>query len=237
MLKQFGLLIILLACFNLTNAQNDSLKLVKLGPGFRFADGLYLNHNQLLNNNPIPKKWIVTNLNRNDFDFFSKLINQDKVEYYDRYGLKKTIKVDELWGFCNRGSIYINTNNEFFRVQAKGSVNMNMAKEFFRVPIVGSICHFVANIDVYDYDNASAAYGYYSAPLTPSKHIEIQQFIMDFKTGKVLEYDVENLTTLLRADSTLYNEFTNLKKRKQNELKFLYLRKFNEKFPLYIPVP
>lgn len=236
MLRQFSLLIILLTCFNFVNGQNDSVKMVKFGPGFRFMDGIYLNHSQLTNNNPIPKKRIVTELNRNDFDFFSKLINQDKIEYYDSYGLRTTIKVDDLWGFCNRGSVYINTNNEFFKLLISGSVNVNATKEFFRIPVLGSICHFVANIDVYDFDNASAAYGYYSTPLTQTKHTEIQQFIMDFKTGKILEYDVENLTTLLRSDSTLYNEFTNLKKRKQNDLKFLYLRKFNEKFPLYIPV-
>ena len=60
---------------------------------------------------------------------------------------------------------------------------------------------------------------------------------MDFKSGKVLEYDVDNLKLLIRTDTALFNEFEKLKSRKQNEMKFLYLRKFNEKYPIYLPTP
>jgi hypothetical protein len=37
-------------------------------------------------------------------------------------------------------------------------------------------------------------------------------------------------------DPELYDEFNALRKKKKNQMKFLYLRKFNEKHPLYIPI-
>jgi hypothetical protein len=220
MIKTINIILITFLSVIYAYGQTDSVKLVKYGPGFRFSDGIYLDHNQLLNNNPIPKKRIVTEINRTDFDFFSKLINQNKIEYYDEFGIRRTIAVNDLWGFCNRGTIYINWGNEFCRI-----------------PVVGAICHFVANITIYDdrYYTPFYGYNYYATPAQTS-HSEIQQFIMDFKLGKVRLYDVENLTDMIRSDSLLYNEFINLKSRKQNDLKFLYLRKFNEKYPLYIPV-
>jgi hypothetical protein len=202
-------------------AQVDSAHFIKIKPGFRFNDGIYINHSQLVTNTPILKNRIITDLDRNDFDFFSKLISLDVVSYFDDYGARREVKISDLWGFCNRGSIYINWNNEFFRV-----------------PVVGSICHFVANITVYDdrYNTPFYGYNYYSVP-NQSSHSEIRQFIMDFKTGKVLEYDVDNLKLFLRSDTVLFNEFEKLKSRKQNEMKFLYLRKFNEKNPIYLPKP
>jgi len=36
-------------------------------------------------------------------------------------------------------------------------------------------------------------------------------------------------------DTSLYDEFNNLSKRKQKKMLFYYLRKFNERNPLLIP--
>ena len=38
---------------------------------------------------------------------------------------------------------------------------------------------------------------------------------------------------LLEADSALSAEFSQLKSKKKKDLKFLYVRKYNEKHPLY----
>jgi len=201
-------------------AQTDSLKLTKYTPGFRFTDGLYLSHQQLVQNSPIPLKRIVSKYNKAGFDFFDKLLIEESVTYYDEFGMRKQIDVKELWGFCRRGSVYINWGDDFNRI-----------------PVMGSICHFIATITVYEdrYYNPTYRYNSYNMPTTTSR-TEIYQFLMDFKSGQVLEYSVNNVLIILMNDAELYDEFNALSKKKKKQMKFLYLRKFNEKHPLYIPI-
>jgi hypothetical protein len=64
----------------------------------------------------------------------------------------------------------------------------------------------------------------------------MRQYIMDFSNGKVMEYDVASVELLLMKDPELHDEFVALRKKKKKQLKFLYIRKFNEKNPLYFSV-
>jgi len=63
----------------------------------------------------------------------------------------------------------------------------------------------------------------------------MKQFIMDFETGKVLDYNVQNMEIVLMRDPELYDEYMGLRSRKKKQLKFLYIRKFNERNPVYFP--
>jgi hypothetical protein len=212
----FGFLLLGYAAFS----QQDSIRLVKYTSGFRFKDGLYISHSQLLNNNPIPVKHIISKYKKTDFDFFSKLLNDEKISYFDQFGMKKEIEASELWGFCRRGSVYINWGDDFSRI-----------------PVMGTVCHFIASITVYENNYYNPSYGFstYSMPTTTTR-TEILQFMMDFESGKVVEYTEENILVFLMMDQELYDEFNALSKKKQKQMKFLYLRKFNEKHPLYVPI-
>jgi hypothetical protein len=66
---------------------------------------------------------------------------------------------------------------------------------------------------------------------------ELKQYLIDFESGKVLEFDVSNTELLLMKDDKLYEEYVQLSRKKKKELMFVYIRKFNENNPLYIPVP
>lgn len=44
---------------------------------------------------------------------------------------------------------------------------------------------------------------------------EIKQFIVDFDTGKVLDFDLENTQLLLMKDAQLYEEFVQLPRKKK----------------------
>ena len=65
---------------------------------------------------------------------------------------------------------------------------------------------------------------------------ELKQYVIDFESGKVLEFDVDNTELLLMKDSQLYDEYVQLSGKKKKDLMFVYIRKFNEKNPLYLPV-
>jgi hypothetical protein len=64
----------------------------------------------------------------------------------------------------------------------------------------------------------------------------MRQYILDFESGNLLEYEVKSLEILLMKDPELHDEYSQLRRKKKRQLKFLYLRKFNERNPLYIPV-
>ena len=62
------------------------------------------------------------------------------------------------------------------------------------------------------------------------------QYLIDFESGKIMEYDVENTELLLMKDSELYEEYVRLPPNRGKDLMFVYIRKYNEKNPLFIPV-
>ncbi len=214
--------ILLCASLNIF-AQTDSVPKIKYTPSFRFTEGLYVSHWNLATNNPIRKQSIVTKLNKNSFDFFKNLLNQNTIRYIDEFGIVNTIKTEDLWGFCKQGAIYI-----------------NLGDDFNRITIIGNICHFVARFtyetSLYpDPYNGYYNYGYYNTSATTNQ-TEIRQYLLHFNSGKVEEYNKENVLKIIKQDTTLYNEYTTLRRKKQKKLLFFYLRKYNERHPLFLSV-
>lgn len=207
-------------------SQVDSANLVKYTPDFKFKEGLFLNFEQVKSNRPIPKSRILTDVPYDDPYFFDRIMEKKKVYFYDTYGIKKEIQNSDIWGYARNGVLYIGMN-----------------EGFYRITIIGSICHFVANLTTYNsnyqyypyysYYDYYSPYSYHRPPRTTT---EMRQYIMDFSTGKVMEYDVSSVEVLLMKDPELHDEFVSLRKKKKKQLKFLYIRKFNERNPLYFPV-
>jgi len=222
----------------------DTTNMVKYTPEFRFNDGIYLNFDQLKENSPIPKAKLLTSADYNEREFYSKVFAADKIYFYDELGVRQEVAKDQIWGYSRNGVIY---------VMIQGNFN--------RITFVGSICHFVADITT-TYDNRNnyySPYGYYDpyyyspysyygyggynpygsyySPYgsTQSSRNELKQYIIDFETGKVMEFTVDNVKLLIMKDPVLYEEYVQLAKKKQKELMFVYVRRFNEKNPLYLP--
>jgi len=216
---------------------------VKYTPDFRFRDGIYLNFDQVRENNPIPKAKLLTSADYNDRDFFNKVFSSEKIYFYDEMGVRQEVEKNSIWGFSRNGVVY---------VMIQGNFN--------RITFVGNICHFVADITTYDTynNNYYSPYGYYNpyyySPYSyyggyypygsyyspygsqqSTARSEIKQYIIDFETGKVMEFTVDNVELLLMRDPAVYDEYVQLPKTKRKDLMFVYVRKFNEKNPLYIP--
>jgi hypothetical protein len=216
-------------------AQSDSTtNSVRYTPEFKFREGFYLDFDQVKNNRPVPKSRILTSIDSKSKTFFDQVTESGSIMYFDDLGNSVEIDINNVWGYCKNGILYIRIG---------GSFN--------RITIVGNICHFVANITSYSSRYNSSPYDYYSpygyypysynpygySPYyNPSyRTTELRQFILDFSTGKVMEYDTKNMEILLMPDPELYDEFSGLRSKKQQQLRFMYLRKFNERHPLYIP--
>ena len=222
----------------------DTLRteMVKYSPDFRFKDGIYLNFEQVKNNSPIPKAKLLTSVDYNDRDFFKRLLEMDKIYFYDDMGVRQEITKSNIWGYARNGVIYV-----------------QVQENFNRITFIGNICHFVADITTYDNRYYNSPYGYYDPYYSPYSgygnyyspyyspysypygqssmpRTEVKQYLIDFESGKVLEFDVDNTELLLMKDSQLYEEYVQLSGKKKKELMFVYIRKFNEKNPLFLPV-
>lgn len=221
----------------------DQAGMVKYTPDFRFRDGIYLNFDQVKSNSPIPKAKLLTSVDYNDREFFRKLLEMDKIYFYDDMGIRQEIPKNTIWGYSRNGVLYVQIQDNFNRIT-----------------FVGNICHFVADVTTYDsryynspygyYDPYYSPYGYnnYYSPYSPyspyyspyrqsnMSRNELKQYIIDFENGKVFEFDIQNTELLLMKDDKLYEEYVQLPRRKKKELMFVYIRKFNEKNPLFIPV-
>jgi hypothetical protein len=220
--------------------QEDKTGMIKYTPDFKFNDGIYLNFDQVKMNTPIPKAKLLTSVDYNDREFFKKIFEGDKVYFYDNMGIRQEIAKNNIWGYSRNGVLYI-----------------QIQETFNRITFVGNICHFVADVTSYDsrnygspyyYDPYYSPYGYsnYYSPYNPYyspyrqsglQRSELKQYLIDFESGKILEFDVDNTELLLMKDSQLYDEYVQLSRKKKKDLMFVYIRKFNEKNPLYIPVP
>ncbi len=210
-------------------AQEDTVKTAKLDRDFRFKDGIFLSFDQVKENNPIPKAYIVTIVPLNDQAFYDKVLSHQIVTYYDDNGYRHQVKKENIWGYSRNGILY---------VQVDGNFN--------RITIVGGICHFVGTRTVMDtryYDPYNRyyypAYSYYYPPTyqtTTTQRTEMRQFILDFETGKIMEYSVRSVEVALMRDPELYDEYARLGPSKKKQMRFMYIRKFNERNPVYLPV-
>lgn len=231
---------VLLSVFALVMSAQE---LVPYTTDFKFTEGIYLNFEQVKENNPIPKAKLLSSTDYNDKDFFKNLFESGKVYFYDNIGVRQEIEVSSIWGYARNGVLYI---------QIQGNFN--------RITYIGSICHFVADITTYDsryyspysgyspYYYSPYSYGYYPygsyyspygsySPYgtTSMAKSEVRQFMINFESGETMEFTLDNTKLILMQDPELYEQFVKEKKSKQKDLMFVYLRKFNDKHPLMLP--
>jgi len=206
-------------------AQSDSVQSTPYTPDYKFQEGIFINFEQVKANHPIIKARILTNVDINDEQFFDLLINKPTISFYDDFGMKQEVKIKSLWGYSKNGILYIRMNETFSRIS-----------------YIGNISHFIANITVYQnrYDDPYFynQYYYYRSISTPRNYAttEMHQFIMDFDSGKIYDYNEESMEVLLMRDPELHDEYMGLSKKKKQQLKFFYIRKFNERNPLMLPL-
>lgn len=193
----------------------DSIAFTK---DFRLYEGIYLNYQDFRYNWPIPKEKIITKINKDQLDFYSKLTEEQIIEFTDRDGSNTKVRTEKIWGYCQNNIIFINQENNFFRI-----------------PVFGAISHFIGTVEVVNY---SPGYDpFMNAPLntTASKSREIRQYLFDFYSGEIVQFNIEKLEEYLKHDEAIYKEFILLNKKKKRELATKYIRMYNEKHVVYFP--
>jgi len=256
MKKKFRiLLLILLIGYEgslLVLTAQESGGMVKYTPDFRFTDGIYLNFDQVKNNSPIPKAKILTSTDYNDKDFFKNLMAGEKIYFYDSMGMRQEVSKSDIWGYSRNGILYIQVQGNFNRITFVGNICHFVADvtsydnryynspygyydPYYYSPYYSP--YYTPYYSPYSYGGYYSPYGSYYSPYRQNTgRNELRQYLIDFEEGKILEYDVENTELLLMKDPQLYEEYVRLPNKKKKDLMFVYIRKFNEKNPLYLPV-
>ena len=194
-------------------------EVIQYAPGYEFSEGIYLTFEQFINNNPIAKSSIISKLDKSDTEFLPNILDEKTFSYKDESDSLQTLNSENVWGFSRNGVIFIRVENDYNRIA-----------------VLGNISHFVATITIYNNGMNNPFMNPYFGPAgMPTTSQEIRQMIMDYKTGRTIDFNQENMENILQRDQRLFDEFNSLKKSQKKDLLFLYLRKYNEKHPIFFP--
>lgn len=215
-----NILILLIGIFSFVCVHSQTKDSVLINSEFKFEEGLYLDFSSVKYLSPIRTNSIITNIPITDVEFFSSLTSQEFIEYYDKEGIRQKITTKNVWGYSNNGTLYKNSGSGFFRI-----------------PIVASLSQYIAQVIVIR-ESMGDPYmnSYYMGGMgsVAYESKEPHNFIISFELGSVYDYNYKNLEILLSQDEELFIEYTSLKKRDKKKQIFLYIRKYNEKHPLYL---
>ncbi len=181
---------------------------------FIYKEGVYLDYLQFRENKPIPKEKIVSDIDTSQLDFFTKIISKKSIQFYDVNGQVQQVEPSAVWGYYQNEILFINYKNTFYKV-----------------PVIGSICYFIGTEEVTYYSSygMGMSMGYPYGMNVPMKVKETREFLMDYYTGNIYLFSIEQLEEMLKADPALYTEFSNLSKRLKKKRYSYYIRLFNEK--------
>ncbi|HEX2934682.1 MAG TPA: hypothetical protein VHO72_04960 [Bacteroidales bacterium] len=214
-------LYLLLALFSQALAQSDS---VAEAADIEFKEGIYIVFEQVKLNAPLEKSRVITKVGYNDPDFFDQVLSNKELSFYDDNGMKQRVPVKSVWGYAKNGDLYVGINNQYCKVSYLGSISHFIVTHFQTV--YESTYDPYYNSNPYYYPSAGIRY---ASPKT-----ELRQFLINFENGQVVDYTADNIMALLTKDPQLYDEYAALKKKKREQLKFFYIRKFNQRNPLKI---
>jgi len=196
------------------NFAQDTTKLIAYTKEYYFKDGIYINIEQILSNNPIPKSNLIVQIDKNSPDFYDLLIEENKIDFINENGIKTTVEAKNIWGFGNSGRLF-----KYWELNPTP------------IPIIGSIGHFLGTNIITEYNSYSDPFMYSTQPGTRK---ETKQYIIDFSTGECYEFTTKNIDPIFAKDEKLYLEWSNLSRKKKKNLIFVYLRKYNESNPLML---
>jgi len=208
---------IYLICFEFLiitfKAQTDS---VMFQLGHPMNDAVFLTYWDFRHNAGILKDSIEFKGNKEQLDFITKALEQEQLKYKVRSEVK-SIKSQEVWGYVQNNTFYI-----------------NYQKTFYRIPVFGAISFLVAMVEVRQTGFYDPRFGTYSGGMVTT---EQREFVMNFYDGKLNPLKQSDVEVLLSRDKKLFEEYSKLSNRKQKEQLYRFIRRYNENNPVYFLKP
>jgi len=208
--------------------QKGDSQMIKYSPGFKFKDGLYLNIDDVKNNDPIPLARIVTDLGSYNKDFVDEMIGSNRIILHDDYGIRRFIYTKHIWGYAENGRLYIMAGGQFQRIIIQGSISLFTASATTHVKTKFSPSDTSLNYTtIYRTHNRK----YYYANVTG----ESKEYLFDIVSNTLAAYTTEVLEKLLVRDAELFTEYEALRKKDKKNRMIEFIRRYNENHPLYFP--
>ncbi len=230
-LPLMGLLILLMPLQFMNAQETEEVKMVRYSPDFKFKDGLYLNIDDLRENDPIPLARIVTDLGSYNKDFINEMYSSAKIILYDDYSIQRFIYTKNIWGYSESGRLYIMVGGRFMRIIVQGSISLFTASETTYEKKTfqprDSSMYSSTTEDLYRSHNRR----YYYANVTG----ESQEYLFDFGSNTLSAYTVEILEKLLVRDAVLLTEYEALRKKDKKNRMGEFIRRYNQNHPLFFP--
>ena len=188
---------------------------------FVLLDGFYLTFQDFKANNPVPIAAVVTNADVRSADFMNEVLSGTDFTFYDNLGELHTVQAESVWGYARNNQVHIQTQFDISRIM-----------------LLGAAGHFTAVVEVIT-PMAQPFFDPYWGPTSMNRDVrsrELRQFMIDMDNGRVVPNSADELETILARDPQLLAEFQALSTRKRKESVFFYLRKFNQRNPMLLPV-
>ncbi len=193
-------------CAGMLHAQDS----VRYSAGYVFKEGIYLHFPAFRSNHPsIPMSALTTAQGQHVTDLQGA---RGKLFYPDSSGERIRLDLDRVWGFCERGVVYVRAGNGYSRIG-----------------LMGALAHLV-------YDATYRNFDPYLVNGGGSYTVQEQRFL-DMGTGAFLPVSAAGLQPVISRDAILKAEFDALppKQLKRPETIFLFMRRYNDRHPLYFP--
>ncbi len=194
---------------------------IEYAKSFKFKDGAYRTFNEFKHNAPsIQYKY------REEIKKEGEISESRKDTNLVLYGIDENLPNKlmrkKVWGYSKDGNIYV------FSDVAFGS------KMFFELDIIGGmmLTSFQEEIG----GGGATAYGDGRNSITIGEEVtKVKLRLVDAENGNVFMYNTTNFKSILKRDRKLFTEYSRIKgTKKQKDMMFIYLKKYNEKHPFYI---
>jgi len=189
---------------------------------FEFYDGLYMSFEDFKNDNPISFDKVISTLSVNDPLLIDGLLREKSFRYKDGLGEIREMLVNEIWGFAWHGRPFVRLNaiNYMGIVSNLGKLRQGR-NEYGNFTEIGSISIVQVNMLM-------------SNPIYSAQ--QTGQFLFSMKTGNLMPYGTFNAKEMFADDQELLIAFKSLGSvEKQEQQLFLFIRRYNERHPLYFP--
>lgn len=197
---------------SLDHEARDTTRILYDG-GFDFREGIYFGFEDFRANRPaVALKDLLSDQGKPAGDLRQ---SNGKLFYMDSAGTKQRIELDRTWGFCNRDVVYV-----------------RIGDGFSRIGLMGSVAHIVYDNTYRSWGSYGSAYG--AGPYTTTVQ---EQRLLDMESGDFLPVTGGGIYLAILHDEELVAEFEALPKRERNreETIFRFMRRYNERHPLYFP--
>ena len=225
-------LVLLLTKQILFGQEGEEIPLIRYTPEFRFNDGIYLGIDDVKANNPIPLARIVSDRVEYDKDFFDELVLREVIILYDDAGVRASVQTKSIWSYALHGRLYIMVGGRFQRIILQGSIS-----HFIAALTTSEKAYYADEDTSRTYTTTSDLYRsfyrdrYYYRTVTGQGEL----CLFDFESNTLSKYDHQALGTLLERDSLLFQEYDALRRKEKKNRMAEFIRRYNQRNPLYFP--